>query len=156
MLSHENLLFNIQAIIIGSEFESTDRTFGWMPLTHDLGLIGFHLVPLAAGSNQMMMATELFVRRPMLWMQKASEHKVTVTCSPNFGYKHFLKYINQDILNSLNLQSIRLVLNGAEPISASLCREFTERLSEFGLNAGEKTINVVQNKSYHFDQKTAT
>ena len=139
MLSHQNLLSNIQAIIIGSKFNETDHTFGWMPLTHDLGLIGFHLVPLAATASQMLMPTELFVRRPMLWMLKSAAHHITVTCSPNFGYKHFLKYFNAKDMAGCDLQSMRLVLNGAEPISASLCREFNESLKAYGM-VGENTM----------------
>lgn len=134
MLSHENLLSNIQAITLGADFSSRDRTFGWMPLTHDLGLIGFHLVPMASAAKQMLMSTELFVRRPMLWMQKSADHQVTITCSPNFGYKHFLKYFNPDAISDLDLSKIRLILNGAEPISAALCREFMDHLDNYGLN----------------------
>ncbi len=134
MLTHENLLTNIQAITLGSAFTSWDRTFGWMPLTHDLGLIGFHLVPMASKASQMLMSTELFIRRPMLWIQKSAAHQVTVTCSPNFGYKHFLKYFNPEALKNLDLSKIRLVLNGAEPISAALCREFMGCLADYGLN----------------------
>ncbi len=135
MLSHENLISNIHAIILGSNFTSKDRTFGWMPLTHDLGLVGFHLVPMASLANQMLMSTELFIRRPMLWMQKSAEHQVTVTCSPNFGLKHFLKYFKPEAIKDLDLSKIRLVLNGAEPISATLCREFMDCLASYGLNA---------------------
>ncbi|GJM28334.1 MAG: peptide synthetase [Cyclobacteriaceae bacterium] len=133
MLTHENLISNIQSITEGSNFTSEDKTFGWMPLTHDLGLVGFHLVPLASAANQILMPTELFVRRPMLWMQKSSEHQVTITCSPNFGYKHFLKYFNPDQHIDWNLSAVRLILNGAEPISASLCEEFTDALKSYGL-----------------------
>ncbi len=135
MLSHENLISNIHAIILGSNFTSKDRTFGWMPLTHDLGLVGFHLVPMASLANQMLMSTELFIRRPMLWIQKSAEHQVTVTCSPNFGLKHFLKYFKPEAIKDLDLSKIRLVLNGAEPISAALCREFMDCLASYGLNA---------------------
>ena len=62
-----------------------------MPLTHDMGLIGYHLSVLAAGMNHAVMDTSVFVRRPLLWMSKASELRATQLCSPNFGYKHFLK-----------------------------------------------------------------
>jgi acyl-CoA synthetase (AMP-forming)/AMP-acid ligase II len=54
-----------------------------MPLTHDMGLIGFHLTPLFEDVDHWLMPTSLFVRRPGLWLAKASEHRVTVTCSPN-------------------------------------------------------------------------
>ena len=62
-----------------------------MPLTHDMGLIGFHLTPLFEGVDHWLMPTALFVRRPGLWIAKTSEHRVTVTCSPNFGYMHYLR-----------------------------------------------------------------
>ena len=62
-----------------------------MPLTHDMGLIGFHLTPLFQGVDHWLMPTALFVRRPGLWLAKTAEHRVSVTCSPNFGYMHYLK-----------------------------------------------------------------
>ena len=133
MLSHQNLLCNIAAITKASHFTPDDRTMGWMPLTHDLGLIGFHLVPLASSAHQLLMSTELFVRRPMLWMQKCAQHNITITGSPNFGYKHFLKYFSAEALQGNSLHRMRLILNGAEPISAPLCRSFMSQLASYGL-----------------------
>jgi acyl-CoA synthetase (AMP-forming)/AMP-acid ligase II len=136
MLTHANLLSNIGAILaaIGGARED-DASLSWMPLTHDMGLIGFHLVPLVAGRSHWLMPTALFVRRPALWMQKVSEHRVSVTCSPNFGYAHFLKAFDRASAASLDLASVRVVFNGAEPIDARLCREFTDALAPARLAA---------------------
>jgi acyl-CoA synthetase (AMP-forming)/AMP-acid ligase II len=75
------------------------------------------------------MPTALFVRRPGLWLAKASEHRVTVTCSPNFGYKHYLKSHDPAKAAALDLSAIRVIFNGAEPIAADLCRQFCEALA---------------------------
>lgn len=132
-LTHRNLATNIRAIIEGIGWNETDNSLSWMPLTHDMGLIGYHLCALAAGMNHAVMDTSLFVRRPLLWISKASELRATQLCSPNFGYKHFLKLFNRKGLQDLDLGAVRLVLNGAEPISFELCEQFLAALAPFGL-----------------------
>jgi acyl-CoA synthetase (AMP-forming)/AMP-acid ligase II len=129
VLTHHNLVTNIAAIIDGMGSLNGDSCLSWMPLTHDMGLIGFHLTPLFGDVDQWLMPTTLFVRRPFLWMLKASEHRITITCSPNFGYKHFLKTLTPDKIAELNLSPIRLIFNGAEPISAALCEDFLQALA---------------------------
>ena len=129
VLTHRNLMTNIDAIGVGVGATPTDSSLSWMPLTHDMGLIGFHLAPLVAGAEHWLMPTALFVRRPGLWLAKASEHKVTVTCSPNFGYMHYLKSHDPAKAAALDLSAVRVIFNGAEPIAADLCRQFTEALA---------------------------
>jgi acyl-CoA synthetase (AMP-forming)/AMP-acid ligase II/acyl carrier protein len=79
------------------------------------------------------MDTSVFVRRPLLWMSKASELRATQLCSPNFGYKHFLKLFERKGLPDLDLSAVKLILNGAEPISYELCEEFLAALAPHGL-----------------------
>ncbi len=129
ILTHRNLMTNIDAIAAGIGATSEDSSLSWMPLTHDMGLIGFHLVPMAAGAEHWLMPTALFVRRPGLWLAKASEHRVTVTCSPNFGYMHYLKSHDPARVSSLDLSSVRVIFNGAEPIAADLCRQFVAAMA---------------------------
>jgi len=133
VLTHRNILTNINAIIQSGGFTRDDQMLSWMPLTHDMGLIGFHLVPLAGGLNQSLMPTELFSRRPLLWMEKVSELNVTVTCSPNFGYKHFLKALGNKTLDINDLSHVRLIFNGAEPISIELCNQFLDIMGNYHL-----------------------
>jgi acyl-CoA synthetase (AMP-forming)/AMP-acid ligase II/acyl carrier protein len=133
-LTHRNVCTNVRANIEGLHWHEDDLSLSWMPLTHDMGLIGFHLSVLAAGMNNAVMDTNAFVRRPLLWMIKASELRATQLCSPNFGYKHFLKLFERKGLPDVDLSCVKLVLNGAEPISYSLCEEFLEALAPFGLN----------------------
>ena len=133
-LTHENLCVNIRAIVEGLQWQEDDRSLSWMPLTHDMGLIGYHLSVLAAGMSHAVMDTNVFVRRPLLWMLKASELRATQLCSPNFGYKHFLKLFERKGLpEGTDLSGVRLILNGAEPISYELCEEFLAALEPCGL-----------------------
>jgi acyl-CoA synthetase (AMP-forming)/AMP-acid ligase II/acyl carrier protein len=132
-LTHRNLCTNLRAIVDGLQFTPDDQSLSWMPLTHDMGLIGYHLSVMAAGMNHAVMDTSLFVRRPLLWMSKASELRATQLCSPNFGYKHFLKMFERKGLTDLDLSSVRLLLNGAEPISWELCEQFMDAMAPFGL-----------------------
>jgi len=133
MLTHKNIMTNLNAIGEGGGYNDTDTSFSWMPLTHDMGLIGFHLNMIAYRMNQCLMATDLFSRRPLLWMQKVSEKKATVLCSPNFGYKHFLKALSKKSIGDIDLSSVRLIYNGAEPISIDLCDSFLTTMKEYGL-----------------------
>ncbi len=132
-LTHRNVTSNIRAIVERTGWNETDNSLSWMPLTHDMGLIGYHLSVLAAGMDHAVMDTDLFVRRPLLWMSKASELGSTQLCSPNFGYKHFLKLFERKGIAELDLSAVRLILNGAEPISWELCEEFLAALAPYGL-----------------------
>ncbi|MDT8426925.1 MAG: non-ribosomal peptide synthetase [Methyloprofundus sp.] len=132
VLSHHNLITNIRSILIGSAATQDDVSLSWMPLTHDMGIIGFHLSPLVLNTDVYLMSPELFVRRPNLWLDKISEKRATVSASPNFGYQHVLKYFNAAKQEHLDLSSLRLIFNGAEQISAPLCAEFNQTLKPFG------------------------
>ena len=129
MLTHRNLTTNIAAIAQGVRVREDDASLSWMPLTHDMGLIGFHLTPLCENVDHWLMPTSLFVRRPGLWLAKVSEHRVTVTCSPNFGYMHYLRTHDPERVATLDLSRVRVIFNGAEPIAADLCRDFVAALA---------------------------
>jgi acyl-CoA synthetase (AMP-forming)/AMP-acid ligase II/acyl carrier protein len=133
MLTHGNLIANTLGSTSVDKFNTDDVTLSWMPLTHDMGLIGFYLMQFANRVNINLMQTELFVRRPLLWMQLASRKRVTITCSPNFGYRHFLKVLGDRKLEGLDLSPVRLIYNGAEPISVELCNEFMNTMAYAGL-----------------------
>ncbi|MBC9795258.1 beta-ketoacyl synthase N-terminal-like domain-containing protein [Sinomicrobium weinanense] len=132
-LTHTNLLKNIEGIITGASLENGHRIFSWMPLTHDMGLIGFHLTPVVLGADQYIMPTELFIRHPLLWIHNLSKRRIHVTSSPNFGYQHCLKFFNEDKLQGVDLSSVCRIFNGAEPISAEVCRQFLDAFKPFGL-----------------------
>jgi len=129
VLTHGNVLANARGSSEAAGFNENDVSLSWMPLTHDMGLVGFHLIMFANGVQQHIMPTELFVRRPLLWMQFAASKRTTITCSPNFGYRHFLKVLGDRSVEQWDLSSVRQIFNGAEPISIGLCEEFLTRMA---------------------------
>ncbi len=136
VLTHRNLTANVAAIIEATEMTDRDLALTWMPLSHDMGLIGCHLTALAAGATHAVMRTDLFARRPLLWLRKAAELRATVLYSPNFGFQHFLKQYGLKGSPGLDLSSVRLIINGAEPISAELCDRFLREMASNRLRAG--------------------
>jgi fengycin family lipopeptide synthetase D len=133
VLTHENLLSNMYAIVTGALSSDKDVSLSWMPLTHDMGLIGFHLTPMLARVHQFLMLPALFVTKPMIWMEKVHEHRITITSSPNFGYYHFMRHFKPDKVAHWDLSSLRLIFNGAEPISYVICMDFLKMLESYGL-----------------------
>jgi len=135
VLTHRNLMTNIGAIIERGRFTDQDVSLSWMPLTHDMGLIGFHLCMFTAEIEHTIMDTRLFSRRPLLWLEEASRIRATLLSSPNFGYKHFLKVYESRGIDGIDLSAVRLLFNGAEPISVALCERFMQEMRRFGLPA---------------------
>jgi acyl-CoA synthetase (AMP-forming)/AMP-acid ligase II/acyl carrier protein len=134
VLTHGNIIANWRGSTEAAGFNENDVSLSWMPLTHDMGLIGFHLVMFANRVHSHLMPTELFIRRPLLWLTLAAKIRATILCSPNFGYKHYLKVLGERPVEGLDLSSVRLIFNGAEPISVELCDEFLTRLAPARLN----------------------
>lgn len=128
VLTHANLIANWRGAQAAGKFAASDTTLSWMPLTHDMGLIGMHIFMIASGCQVMQMPTELFIRRPALWLQFASRKQATILCSPNFGYRHYLKVLGDRPVGDLDLSAVRIIFNGAEPISVPLAQEFLTRL----------------------------
>ncbi|MFK7994677.1 MAG: AMP-binding protein [Granulosicoccus sp.] len=135
VLTHRNLMTNTRSIIDGCHMTSQDHLLSWMPLTHDMGLIGFHLTPLVCDTSHSLMPTDLFVRRPGLWLSEAQQLQASILCSPNFGYQHLLKSFKPERYDGLDLSCVRLLFNGAEPISVSLCHEFMQTMKPFRLDS---------------------
>jgi len=129
VLTHGNIVANCRGVIEAAHFSQKDISLSWMPLTHDMGLIGFHLIMFYGRIHAHLMPTELFIRRPLLWLTLASRIRASILCSPNFGYKHYLKVLGDRSIEGLDLSSVRLIFNGAEPISVELCEEFLTRLA---------------------------
>ena len=141
VLTHGNIIANWRGSTEAAGFNENDVSLSWMPLTHDMGLIGFHLIMFANRVHSHLMPTELFIRRPLLWLTLAARIRATILCSPNFGYKHYLKVLGDRPIEGLDLASVRLIFNGAEPISVELCEEFLTRLAGAGL--GRNTMYPV-------------
>jgi len=129
VLTHRNLLVNVKGAGLGANWGETDTCVSWMPLTHDMGLIGMHIMMIAHRMNNHLIPTDLFIRRPLLWLTFCSRKRATITSSPNFGYRHYLKVLGDRDPGDLDLSTVRGIFNGAEPISVELAGEFMARLA---------------------------
>ncbi|MGB8453571.1 MAG: AMP-binding protein [Anaerocolumna sp.] len=132
-LSHKNIMTNVKSIIKGCHSVKTDISISWMPLTHDMGLIGMHFTPLVLGADQYIMTPTMFVKRPQLFLEKITEHKVTITSIPNFGYSHLLQKMDDKNEYKWDLSSLKVIFNGAEMISYHLVKNFMSRMKQYGL-----------------------
>ncbi|MCH8566697.1 MAG: aminotransferase class III-fold pyridoxal phosphate-dependent enzyme [Balneolales bacterium] len=134
-ITHRKLFENMAAMRRHMQFD--DETFlSWIPLTHDMGLILYHMLPVVMHYEQILMPTQLFIRYPSLWMQKGHEHRATQTVSPNFGFRFFLDHYDKKMATKWDLSSFKTVLNAAEPISRKICKSFYSTMKPFGLRDG--------------------
>ncbi len=134
MLTHRNILVNIADITEGLKIHSEDNSVSWMPLYHDMGLIGFHLTPLRNHCAHYFIEPVDFVKNPLLWLEMLSVKQSTITGCPNFGQVLVNRYLSRRKPEGCDLSAIRVVFNGAEPISVSTMTEFLHGLEPFGLN----------------------
>jgi len=132
-LTHRNILANIRDIIEGIGLTQQDISVSWMPLYHDMGLIGFHITPTMVGCQHYFIDPADFVKNPSLWLDTLSSQRGTITGCPNFGQTLVNRYVRRKKNPQWDLSSLRVLFNGAEPISAGTMREFLSALSPFGL-----------------------
>jgi acyl carrier protein len=134
ILTHADLLANIRAMGRATGVTAEDLFVSWLPLYHDMGLIGAWLGSLYFGLPLVVMSPLHFLARPSRWLWAIHRHRGTFSASPNFGYELCLSRIKQEEIAGLDLSSWRWAFNGAEPVSADTLRRFTERFSPYGLN----------------------
>jgi len=132
VLSHANLLANIRAMGAAMDAGPTDIFVSWLPLYHDMGLIGAWLGSLYFAAPLVVMSPLTFLVRPEQWLWAIHRHRATLSASPNFGYGLCLHKIDDDAITGLDLRSLRMVANGAEAVSPSTIREFTARFAKYG------------------------
>jgi len=132
-LTHRCLLWNLDAITAGIGVEPNDACVSWLPLYHDMGLIGGCLWPLGAGIGTSLMATEVFLTEPSFWMQAISTQNASITVAPNFGYALSVKRVKDDFVRDLDLSRVRVMLCGAEPIDPDVLAAFQDKFAPAGL-----------------------
>lgn len=132
VLTHENLLANVRAMAQVAQITADDVFVSWLPLYHDMGLIGAWLATMTHGVPLVVMSPLAFLSRPVRWLQTVSEHGGTLSASPNFGYELCVTRIRDDDLEGLDLSSWRLAFNGAEPVSPDTLERFSERFAPVG------------------------
>ncbi len=132
VLTHANLLANLQAMTEASGVSSTDVFVSWLPLYHDMGLIGACLGSLYIGFRLVLMSPLAFLARPARWLWAIHYHRATVSAAPNFAYEICATKIDEHDLDGLDLSCWRLAYNGAEPVSPKTIEAFSTRLAARG------------------------
>jgi 1-acyl-sn-glycerol-3-phosphate acyltransferase len=132
MLTHANLLANIRAIGDALALRSDDVGVSWLPLYHDMGLIGAWLMPLYFGLPVVVFSPLAFLSRPARWLRAFDRYRGTVGAAPNFAYELAAAKISDADLEGLDLSSWRAALNGAEPVLPATLDRFAERFAGCG------------------------
>ncbi|MCF7993369.1 MAG: AMP-binding protein [Chromatiaceae bacterium] len=135
VLSHADLLANIRAMGAAVAVRPDDCFVSWLPLYHDMGLIGAWLGSLCFGVPFVSMSPLSFLARPVRWLRAIHTHRGTLSAAPNFAYELCLKRVQDGDLEGLDLSCWRRALNGAEPVSADTLRRFAKRFERCGLPA---------------------
>ena len=131
VLSHGNLLANIRAMGAVLQASSADRVVSWLPLYHDMGLIGCWLGSLYYGAPALILSPLAFLADPARWLRAIHDHKATISAAPNFAFEFCLK-IDAASLAGLDLSSLRAVMNGAEPVSPMTIGRFVKKFAAYG------------------------
>ncbi|MGZ5091086.1 MAG: AMP-binding protein [Burkholderiales bacterium] len=135
VLTHANLLANIRAMAQAVQASASDVFVSWLPLYHDMGLIGAWLGSLYTGSLLAIMSPLAFLARPERWLWAIHRFRGTISAGPNFAYELCVKRIADAQLAGLDLSSWRLAFNGAEAVSPDTITRFSERFAPYGLRA---------------------
>lgn len=130
IVSHQNVIHNCRSMI-----DHQAIGVSWLPQFHDLGLIGYYLFQIITGGTTYGFSPLDFLRRPVLWLETLSRYQATYTSSPNFGFEYCLspERVPDDQLEGLDLSSVQVFMNAAEPVRPSTYRGFLERFAKYGL-----------------------
>jgi 1-acyl-sn-glycerol-3-phosphate acyltransferase len=132
LLTHANVLANIRAFGRALAIGPDDVAVSWLPLYHDMGLIGSWLGSLYHGVPAVILSPLAFLARPARWLWALHTHRGTVSPAPNFAFDLCVKRIRDDEIRGLDLSAWRLALNGSEPVSPETIARFTDRFATYG------------------------
>jgi 1-acyl-sn-glycerol-3-phosphate acyltransferase len=133
VLTHDNLLANVRAMQTATQVTARDVFVSWLPLYHDMGLIGAFLGSLYVGMTLVVMSPLAFLARPERWLWAIHRYRGTLSAGPNFAYELAARRVPETALKGLDLSSWRLAFNGAEAVNAETMTRFAERFGLCGL-----------------------
>lgn len=132
LLTHGNLMANIRAIGLGLDGRPAEMGVSWLPLYHDMGLIGSWLFTMASAYPLALRSPLSFLSRPERWLQDIHRRRGTMSGAPNFAYELCVRRIRDEDIEGLDLSSWRCALNGAEPVRPETIERFVQRFSKYG------------------------
>ena len=135
MVSHRNILHNLAQIQAGFGHIPQSQGVIWLPLYHDMGLIGGVLQPLFVGCSVVLMSPTAFLQKPIRWLQAISRYRATTSGGPNSAYELCVNRISPKQMTTLDLSCWQVAFNGAEPIRAESLQRFSDTFSECGFRS---------------------
>ncbi len=132
MLSHANLMHNVQLICYSFEPSRRGSGLSWLPTYHDMGLVGGVLFSMFFGRPSVVMSPMAFLQKPIRWLRGITKYGASVSGGPNFAYELCADKITDDQLAGLDLSNWEVAFNGAEPVRAETLERFTERFGPYG------------------------
>ncbi len=133
-LTHENVLANAAAIDSFVPHDDAQAGVSWLPLYHDMGLIGCLLLAVVHPGPLTLLGPETFLARPALWLRAISRKRATLSVAPNFAYGLCARRVRDEEMRGVDLSSWRFALNGAEPVAPAVLRRFAERFAPWGFD----------------------
>ncbi|VEP13756.1 Beta-ketoacyl synthase (fragment) [Hyella patelloides LEGE 07179] len=158
MVTHGNIIHNQQTIQTAFGHSEKSIVAGWLPLFHDMGLIGNILQSLYVGFPSILMPPLAFLQKPIRWLKAISKYRATTSGGPNFAYDLCVSKITQEELRNLDLSSWNLAFNGAEPLRTETLEKFRQKFAACGFNKdvfypcygmAETTLFTTGGKKYH-------
>ncbi len=135
-LSHANLMAQVEALTALVRPTAADVLVSWLPLYHDMGLVGCLLGAMSYPGPLVLIPPEHFLARPALWLRAMARHRGTISAAPHFAYAYAADRVADRDLAGMDLSPWRVALDGAEPVTAPALRRFAERFARFGLDPG--------------------
>lgn len=135
-VSHANICANLRALYVSMHARRDDRVVSWLPLFHDMGLVGMGLLSFFHAWPLYLMKPTDFIMRPQRWIQALSRHRATITAAPNFGYDHAYRAVDPEELTDCDLSELRCAVIGAEPIRLATMAGFHRVYAPHGLGDG--------------------
>ena len=131
MVSHDNILANCESVV-----DHLPVGVSWLPQYHDMGLIGYYIFFALKGGTTYGFSPVDFIQRPALWLETISKYRGTASSAPNFAYEYCLRpeKLPAESLERLDLSSLRFLMTAAEPVRATVCRDFIRKFEPYGLN----------------------
>jgi acyl-CoA synthetase (AMP-forming)/AMP-acid ligase II/alkylation response protein AidB-like acyl-CoA dehydrogenase len=133
-ISHANIVANVEAIRLAFGFDQDSVMASWLPLFHDMGLVGSVLAPAMIGFRSILMAPATFLKQPVRWLAAITRYRATFAGAPDFGWSYCARRIRQEQKDGLNLSSLVLAYNGSEPVRAASLRAFAAAFANVGFN----------------------
>ncbi len=136
MVSHGNIIANLEMIRLCMNNPARATSVSWVPLYHDMGLMMGVMQPLYLGGMSVLLSPAAFMRRPLSWLQEIHAHRAALTSSPNFAFELCVSRLQPEMMRGIDLSCWQLALNGAEPVQADTIDRFTRAFAPYGFDPG--------------------